>query len=136
MYEADDSVSLVLDLVLGETLFEYMIRKKKLGEQKAAAITAQLLAAVSKLTSHKIMHRDFKPENVMIDDHFHAYVIDFGLARRYDGAQEYEMCGTPGYIAPEILAGDVYDGEKVDVFSVGALLYLMVSGTEPFGART
>jgi serine/threonine protein kinase len=82
------------------------------------------------------MHRDLKPENVLIDSEFRVRVIDFGLASKYDGKREYEMCGSPGYIAPEILGGSAYDGAKVDVYSIGALLYLMVSGLEPFRAKS
>jgi carbon catabolite-derepressing protein kinase len=77
--------------VLGETLFEYMIRKKRLSEGKAAAIAMQLLSAVAYLTRHKIMHRDLKPENVLIDDAFTVRIIDFGLASLYEGKGKHVM---------------------------------------------
>jgi carbon catabolite-derepressing protein kinase len=82
------------------------------------------------------MHRDLKPENVLLEKDYRVRVVDFGLAAQFDGLQYYDICGSPGYIAPEILQDMAYDGATVDVFSIGALLYLMVCGKEPFGART
>jgi serine/threonine protein kinase len=82
------------------------------------------------------MHRDLKPENVLIDKDYNVRIIDFGLAAKYTLPKHYTICGSPGYIAPEIIRAEPYDGSKVDVFSIGVLLYLLVTGAEPFGARS
>lgn len=82
-----------------------------------------------------IMHRDLKPENLILSaagEDTNVKIADFGLATYIESDNQlYKRCGTPGYVAPEVLADQVYDG-KVDIFSAGVILFVLLTGTSPF----
>ena len=87
-----------------------------------------------------VTHRDLKPENIMLDDNFMVKIIDFGLAAPIQGRDGSGLLKTPlgtfGYMSPEIHLGREYHGDKVDVFALGVILFVMVSKHPPFNAAT
>ena len=128
VYESDNHIYLVLELLNGGELFDRIVRKGQYNERDACSLLKNLLSAVSYMHSKGIMHRDIKPENLILKDgldDMNIKIADFGLATPIS-CNEYlfKRCGTPGYVAPEILSDEKYD-EKVDVFSVGVILYIL-----------
>ena len=80
-----------------------------------------------------MVHRDLKPENLLLDEDFNIKVIDFGLANSIkDGTSLSTACGSPNYAAPEVISGQAYGGQEVDIWSCGVILYAMVCGSLPF----
>jgi serine/threonine protein kinase len=78
-------------------------------------------------------HRDLKPENLLLDEFNNIKLIDFGLANYMkDGVSLSTACGSPNYAAPEVISGQAYAGQQVDVWSCGVILYAMVCGSLPF----
>lgn len=94
----------------------------------------QLASAIAYCHDHNIYHRDIKPENLLLDENYQLKVADFGLAaiRTDSEALLRTECGTRSYMAPEVLARQQYDGKKADCWSVGVVLFIMLSGNPPF----
>ena len=96
------------------------------------------MKALAHLHSKKCMHRDLKPENLLLKDKDNDYdivIADFGLATFINEDILFKRCGTPGFVAPEILLykeGDPFYDEKCDVFSAGVIFYLLITGKQPF----
>ena len=107
-------------------------------ENEAAHVTKQILQAIAYCHSQNIAHRDLKPENVLIDikNRGTIKVIDFGTSHHYsaDSNVMHQQYGTPYYIAPEVLQGQY--NEKCDMWSIGVMLYIMLSGRPPFNGAT
>lgn len=103
-------------------------------EPKVQKIFTQLVGAVSYIHSKSCVHRDLKLENVLLDKHGDVKLVDFGFTREYSGATSYlqTWCGTICYSAPEMVKGEKYAGEKVDVWSLGIILYALLCGELPF----
>jgi len=124
----------VMDLVQGGELFE-CLRRKRVGEAFAQQITKQLLETVKYLHQFGIIHRDIKPENILISDHSPSPSIvltDFGLSKLVGPDDQLQVpCGTLSYVAPEVLNMAGYNRE-VDIWSVGVVGFLMISGNLPF----
>ena len=97
-------------------------------------IFAQLLGAVTYVHDKSCVHRDLKLENILLDKHENVKLCDFGFTREYEGRASYlqTYCGTVCYAAPEMLKGEKYAGEKVDVWSLGIILYALLTGELPF----
>jgi len=128
IYESDNHIYLVLELLNGGELFDRIREKGQYNENDASILMKKLLSALVFMHSKGIMHRDIKPENLILKDSENDWdvkIADFGLSQ-FLQANEYlfTRCGTPGYVAPEILADEKYD-EKVDVFSAGVILYIL-----------
>lgn len=104
-------------------------------EPTARYFFGQLLNGLYYCHSNNICHRDLKPENIMLTENFDLKMIDFGFASNLDkyGTQFLATyCGTPSYMAPELLLQNQYKGEIVDIFACGVILFIMVVGRPPF----
>ena len=131
--EVDSTYYIVMEYVEGETLKEFIRRRGRLGGNDAVHIALQLLAAIDFAHRAGIVHRDIKPQNVMLDRNGNVKVMDFGIARAGDsGMTEVgSILGTAQYLAPEQARGLPVD-ERSDLYSVGIVLYEMLTGSVPF----
>ncbi|XP_066362337.1 CBL-interacting protein kinase 18 [Miscanthus floridulus] len=125
----------VLEYVKGGELFN-KIAKGKLREDAARKYFQQLVSAVDFCHSRGVYHRDLKPENLLVDENGNLKISDFGLSaltesRRQDGLL-HTTCGTPAYVAPEVISRKGYDGAKVDTWSCGVILFVLMAGYLPF----
>ena len=113
-------------------LFEFIEKTNGVVEPLGAYIFKQLAEAVEYLHTHGILHRDIKDENVVLDDRFHAKLIDFGSAAYLTGKPYAAFCGTFEYCSPEVLKGTPYRGPELEVWAMGVTLYVLVFGRNPF----
>ncbi|KAG8060657.1 hypothetical protein GUJ93_ZPchr0002g24665 [Zizania palustris] len=135
-FEDADAVHLVIDICAGGDLFSLVSARGRLPEAEAADLMAQLAAALASCHRRGVAHRDVKPDNVLFDARGVLKLGDFGSAEWFAGGQPMTgLVGTPYYVAPEVVAGREYN-EKVDVWSAGVVLYMMLSGTVPFPGAT
>ncbi|XP_062221627.1 phosphoenolpyruvate carboxylase kinase 2-like [Phragmites australis] len=135
-FEDADAVHLVLDLCAGGDLFALLSARGPLPEPEAADLMAQLADGLAGCHRRGVAHRDVKPDNVFFDASGVLKLGDFGSAEWFgDGRPMTGLVGTPYYVAPEVVAGREYS-EKVDVWSAGVVLYMMLSGTVPFYGAT
>ena len=131
--EVDGTYFIVMEYVEGETLKDLVRRQGRLGGNEAVRISLQLLAALEFAHRTGIVHRDIKPQNVMLDRDGNVKVMDFGIARAGDSGmtEAGSILGTAQYLAPEQAKGQPVD-ERSDLYSVGIVLYEMLTGTVPF----
>ena len=154
MYEViatESHIWIVTELCCGGELFDYLVEKGRLSEDETRLIFGQLCLAVAYLHENNIVHRDLKLENVLMDERCRVKLGDFGFTREFErGAFMETFCGTTGYAAPEMLQGKKYQGPgvfrgvfqdfmpktfgviEVDVWSLGIILYTLLTGTLPF----
>jgi len=134
-YAQDDAQSrwaMSLEVCGGGDLHERISNKGVLSEELGAAFAFGISSALSHLHKREIVHRDVKTENILISDCNRPVLTDFGIAAYVHDDQEMDRrCGSPGYAAPEVLAGERY-GAKVDIFGMGVILYFCLSGKMPF----
>jgi hypothetical protein len=130
---------LVLEYITGGELFDRILTKSCYTEEEARDTTRILITAIAYLHSQNIVHRDLKPENLLMlnpNDDSAITITDFGFAIDCHGRDELsDFCGSPSYIAPEILRGELY-GRAVDLWSIGVIVYILLSGQMPFGGET
>ncbi|XP_069480507.1 death-associated protein kinase 2 isoform X2 [Ambystoma mexicanum] len=136
VYENRTDVVLILELVSGGELFDFLAQKESLSEEEATRFIKQILDGVSYLHAKKIAHFDLKPENIMLLDKNipipHIKLIDFGLAhKREDGVEFKNIFGTPEFVAPEIINYEPL-GLPADLWSIGVITYILLSGASPF----
>ncbi|KAG9140506.1 hypothetical protein Leryth_027008 [Lithospermum erythrorhizon] len=126
----------VLEFVKGGELFSRIANKGRLNEDLSRKYFQQLVSALSYCHSRGVFHRDLKPENLLIDENGDLKVSDFGLSALTDQIRDdgllHTLCGTPAYVAPEILTKKGYDGAKIDVWSCGVILFVISAGYLPF----
>mmetsp|Transcript_12378 Transcript_12378/g.22951 ORF Transcript_12378/g.22951 Transcript_12378/m.22951 type:complete len:421 (+) Transcript_12378:45-1307(+) len=137
-FDEPDFYYLVLELVKGGELFDQIVSKGYFNEVEAAHAAQQIAQSLSYLESKKIVHRDVKPENLIFescDVDANIKLTDFGLAKDISSFEDEfcltDPCGTPGYVAPEILQGKPY-GSKVDTWALGVILFILLCGYPPF----
>jgi calcium-dependent protein kinase len=135
MIEAFDTTKktyLILELITGGELFDEIIaRDKPYFESDCIAMVLQILRAISYMNSMGIAHRDLKPENILLDKDHNIKISDFGLSKDFSSEAMSTSCGTPTYVAPEVLLGSVYD-VQCDVWSLGVITYILLSSHIPF----
>ena len=127
-------VWLVLEYCPGDELYNHLLEHGRMEVEKVQKIFTQLVGAVSYVHGKSCVHRDLKLENILLDKHGNVKLVDFGFTREYSGSTSYlqTWCGTICYSAPEMLKGERYAGEKVDVWSLGIILYALLCGELPF----
>ncbi|XP_006898936.1 PREDICTED: death-associated protein kinase 1 isoform X2 [Elephantulus edwardii] len=136
VYENKTDVILILELVAGGELFDFLAEKESLTEEEATEFLKQILSGVYYLHSLQIAHFDLKPENIMLLDRNvpkpRIKIIDFGLAHKIDFGNEFKnIFGTPEFVAPEIVNYEPL-GLEADMWSIGVITYILLSGASPF----
>jgi calcium/calmodulin-dependent protein kinase I len=137
VFDEKDTIYLVMELVEGGELFDQIVSRGTYSEADAANIIQQILEAVAYMHDNGIAHRDLKPENLLCsgDETNTIKVTDFGLSKDFSAASLGTACGTPDYVAPEVLKGQHYDN-SVDMWSIGVITYILLCGFPPFYANT
>jgi calcium/calmodulin-dependent protein kinase I len=136
VFETNDRIYIVTELVTGGELFDRIVLRGTFTEADAAGLIRKVVGALEYLHSMGIVHRDLKPENLLLkskDNDTDVKIADFGLAKvMAANALAQTACGTPGYVAPEILRTGKGYGTPVDMWSVGVITYILLSGFPPF----
>ena len=128
----DNIVYIVMEFVQGGLLFDLCQTMGAMGEDAGRFFLHQMLDSVEYMHSRKVVHRDLKLENILVDDNLNLKLADFGFAcyKNIDALNSYR--GTMTYMAPEIKEGMQYKGQNVDMFSIGVILFIIVQGIFPF----
>lgn len=127
IFDEEDCIYLVLELLGGGELFDRIVEKENYSEKEAAETVRPIVDAIRYCHSLGIIHRDLKPENLLYmtpSDNSIIKITDFGLARFVENEMATTACGTPNYVAPEIITGKGYSKE-VDLWSIGVIIYIM-----------
>lgn len=134
LYESRTHYYLLMQLVSGGELFDRILDRGVYSEKDASCVIQQVLEAVLYLHQNSIVHRDLKPENILYysqDENSKIMISDFGLSKMVDNDIMSTACGTPGYVAPEVLAQKPYS-KAVDCWSIGVITYILLCGYPPF----
>lgn len=134
VFETDQDISVVTELVRGGELFDYIIEQGALSERDAAGIIRQVVSAVDYLHSQNVIHRDLKPENLLLTHRgpdAQIKLIDFGSSVNLQGGATTSLLGTLGYVAPEVLRAEPYTA-AVDMWAVGVITFVLLCGCFPF----
>ncbi|XP_028164458.1 serine/threonine-protein kinase polo isoform X2 [Ostrinia furnacalis] len=136
-FEDSLNIYIILELCKRRSMMELHKRRKAITEPETRFYMHQILLGVQYLHSKRIIHRDLKLGNLFLDDDLHVKIGDFGLAARieYEGERKQTLCGTPNYIAPEILTKKGHSFE-VDIWSLGCIMYTLLVGKPPFETST
>ncbi len=127
IFDEEECIYLVLELLGGGELFDRIVEKENYSEKEAAETGRPIVDAIRYCHSLGIIHSDLKPENLLYmtpSDNSIIKITDFGLARFVENEMATTACGTPNYVAPEIIAGKGYSKE-VDLWSIGVIIYIM-----------
>ncbi|XP_055615418.1 uncharacterized protein LOC129761704 [Toxorhynchites rutilus septentrionalis] len=130
-FQTMDRIYFVMEYVCGGELYFHLRKDLFFTEERAKFYGAEITLAIEYLHSLKIIYRDLKLENLLLDKHGHIKIVDFGLSKEQDGKTPNSFCGTPEYLAPEVLLNEAY-GPAVDWWGVGVLMYEMMYGKLPF----
>lgn len=126
---------LVMEFVIGGELFTHLNRVKRMPVEDARFYLAEVMVALEYMHERDIVYRDLKPENIVLDALGHVRLVDFGFARHLENGRCNSFCGSPFYIAPEMLSSQNY-GKSVDIWAVGVLLFELLTGYPPFSGNT
>lgn len=129
----EHTVYFLLEILLGGELFRSLRKEGKFPESTSRFYAASVILAFCQIHSKKIAYRDLKPENLLMDAEGYLKLIDFGLAKKLEGGKTWTLCGTPDYLAPEVILNEGHDW-AVDYWGLGVLLYEMTAGVPPFYA--
>jgi len=130
--ETDENMYIVMEYA-GRTLLSYVLERSGLGEVGSRKFFFQISSAIKYCHDLNIIHRDIKHQNILLDDQDNTKLIDFGLSNfMEEGKLRSTFCGTPAYAAPEMILGKKYSGPEVDIWSLGVVLYSMITGVFPF----
>jgi len=136
IFESTKYIFIIMENVCGGDLLTFLRKRTKINEIVAKFLFKQLIEAIKYIHSRNVIHRDIKLDNILIDLDNSIKICDFGVGKKIKKGQVlFDQCGTPAYIAPEILSEDGYEGFGVDVWSAGIVLYAMLKGTVPFKAN-
>ncbi|RLN69563.1 hypothetical protein BBJ29_008734 [Phytophthora kernoviae] len=135
-FEDSENAYILLELCRNQSMSDLMRRRKRLSESEVRFYMRQLVEGLAYLHEHLVIHRDLKLGNLFLTSDMRLKIGDFGLATRLDNPEDRKrtMCGTPNYIAPEILSGQRGDGHsfEVDIWSTGVVMYTLLVGRPPF----
>ncbi|XP_043663823.1 serine/threonine-protein kinase SIK3-like isoform X2 [Vespula pensylvanica] len=135
--ETEKMIYLVTEYAPGGEIFDHLVRNGRMPEPEARRIFRQIVLAVRYLHQQRVVHRDLKAENLLLDADNNIKLADFGFSNEYTpGVPLNTWCGSPPYAAPEIFEGKHYDGPRADVWSLGVVLYVLVCGALPFDGPT
>ncbi|XP_043065031.1 serine/threonine-protein kinase MARK2-like [Drosophila ficusphila] len=135
--ESERTLYLVMEYASRGELFDHLVKNGRMRERDARVIFRQLVSAIQYCHSKFVVHRDLKAENLLLDQHMNIKIADFGFGNTFDpNAQLETFCGSPPYAAPELFMGRKYTGPEVDAWSLGVVLYTLVSGSLPFDGGT
>ncbi|XP_031637404.1 phosphorylase b kinase gamma catalytic chain, skeletal muscle/heart isoform isoform X2 [Contarinia nasturtii] len=141
VFESDAFIFLVFELCRNGELFDYLTSVVTLSEKKTRYIMRQIFEGVDYIHSSNIVHRDLKPENILLDDNFNVKITDFGFAKILpDNEKLFDLCGTPGYLAPETLKCSMWEkspgySKEVDIWACGVIMFTLLVGCPPFWHR-
>ena len=140
VFNDEEYMLIIMEYINGGNLFSFVKKRRKLSEKMAKFLFRQIILGIQHIHSKNVVHRDIKLENILIDFDNNVKICDFGIGKVLENEDEllYDKCGTPMYMAPEIiLANDDngYKGFPVDIWSSGITLYIMLSGSLPFNIK-
>jgi serine kinase len=129
--ETPETIFFIMELADRGDLLDFINERKYLSERLARGFFSDLVKGIDHCHTRGVVHRDLKCENLLLDSHMRLKISDFGFARKFNGNLR-TFCGSFAYAAPEVILGNPYNGPLADIWSMGVILYAMVTGRLPF----